>query len=1062
MTNLSTSRSGASARRRLLKWATAGLVIVCCGVSATAVDPNRMMSQYLRDSWGTERGFPGGVVSSFAQTPDGYLWIGTDKGLIRFDGLNFRKFEQASPSPFTIGPVRSLLADAQGNLWILLQSTKLLRYRDGAFEISRGEAENGVTAIGHDMGGAVLLSSLAMGVLTYNGERFVSVSQAQESDSSRNAGSPDELSTRLSWSTGLTPHRVILPNSAVTSMAQTSDGMIWLGTQDGGIFHLSGGRLAAVANKLPGAKINCLLPLNNSELWIGTSKGVLLWNGAELTRAAVPSPLMHIEVLSLLRDRDANIWVGTSRGLSRLNPNSVSSAGTLKTDSPANALLEDREGNIWTGDKRGLERLRDSAFVTYSIPGLKSQSMGPLHVDSDNRIWFAPIEGGLRWLKGGRSGSVNADGISKDIVYSLSGGAKGSLWVGRQRGGLTHVLYVNGAFTARTYTKADGLAQNSVYAVHESRDGTIWSGTLSGGVSEFRNGHFTTYTTANGLVSNTISSIGEGVDGTMFFGTPNGVSALSKDGWRSYGIREGLASPNVNCLLQDSSGVLWIGTAEGLALLTATKIRVPQGMPDSLREPILGMAEDRNERLWIATANHVLKVKRGSLMANAVGDADVREYVLADGLQGTEGVKRYQSVVADSKGQVWFSTNRGLSVVDPAREAVNSTPALIHLEAMSADGNALGLHGPIRIPAAKQRITFHYIGLSLGNSERVRYRYRLDGFDQGWSEATTNREATYGNLSARSYRFRVVASNSNGIWSSTEAAIQFEVEPTLWQTWWFRLACVLCAGLTALAVYRVRMSQLTRLLNIRFEERLAERTRIAQELHDTLLQGVLSISMQLHVAVDLVPEELPARPILNRILQLSRQVIEEGRNTIRGLRSSIESAHDLENSFSRIPQELGEDQDIEFRVVVEGACLPLRPAIRDDVYSIGREAVVNAFRHSGANNIDVHLEYAANQLRILVQDNGRGIDPQVLHFGRDGHWGLAGMRERAERIGGKLKVLSRIGDGTEVEFCLPRDLAWEFSRTRLAPHWFSGTYRQPRKRTEPQSNQRVEGQKGTA
>lgn len=1038
----------------------AGLLIVCCAVSASALDPNRMISQYVRSSWGTEKGFPGGATS-FAQTPDGYLWIGTNKGLIRFDGLNFQKFGEAGSSSFSIGPVRSLLTDAQGNLWVLLQSMKLLRYHDGAFELSRGEAENGITVLGPGTEGAILVSSIALGVLTYNGERFVSVSPAQEIASSPgNAGNPDELSTRQSWSTGLTPHHVVLPNSAVTSIAQTSDGTIWLGTEDGEIFHFSREKAAAVASRLPGTRINCLLPLNNSELWIGTSKGVLRWNGTALSRVGVPASVMHVEVLSLLRDRDANIWVGTNRRLSRFNANRVSSAA-LESSGPVTALFEGRQGIIWIGDNRGLERLRDSAFVTSSIPGLKSQSMGPLHVGPDGHIWFAPVDGGLRWLKEGKSGAVKVDGIDRDIVYSLSGLGKNSLWAGRQRGGLTHLHFENGSFKARTYTQAAGLAQNSVYAVHESRDGTVWAGTLSGGVSELRNGHITTYTTANGLASNTISSIAEGADGTMFFGTPNGVSALSKNEWRSYGRRDGLASPNVNCLLQDSFGMLWIGTAEGLAFLTTTNIRVPQSIPDSLREPILGIAEDKNEWLWIATANHVIKVKRSSLISDMVTDADVREFGLADGLLGMEGVKRYQSVVSDAKGQIWFSTNRGLSMVKPVREALNSPPAIVHVEGISADGSPFDLRGPIRIPAAKQRITFHYIGLSLWNSERVRYRYRLDGVDQGWSEATTNREATYGNLSAATYRFRVVASNSDGLWNGSEVAVPFEVEPTLWQTRWVRLACVLCAGLGVLAIYRVRMYQLTRLLNVRFEERLAERTRIAQELHDTLLQGVLSMSMQLHVAADLVPEESPARPILDRVLRLSRRVVEEGRNTIRGLRSSIESAHDLKNSMSRIPQELGGEQNAEFRVVVEGTPLPLRSTIRDDVYSIGREALVNAFRHSGASNIDVHLEYAANQLRVLVRDNGCGIDTQVLHFGRDGHWGLAGMRERAERIGGKLRVLSRAAGGTEVELCLPKEIAWEISRERPTSAWFSRIYRRPGIRTESQSNEQVEHQKGT-
>jgi ligand-binding sensor domain-containing protein/signal transduction histidine kinase len=1044
--NLNTFRNAGLGRRWIFRWAIGGLAALCFEVSASAIDPNRMMSQYLHESWGTEKGFPGGSVSAIAQTTDGYLWIGTDKGLVRFDGLNFRRFEQANPGSFGIGPIRTLLADPQGNLWILLQNTKLFRYRDGTFELSRGEAENGITAMGQGTADAILLSSLAMGTLTYDGKRFLisSASVPAESASLAHGETFDQRSARLSWSTGVMPDRLAAPTAAVISIAGTTDGKIWLGTQDKGLFYLQKGRVSTAANGLLNMKVNCLLPLENSELWVGTSEGVLHWNGTELTRVGVPSSLLHIGVLSMIRDRESNVWVGTTRGLVRFNVNGISSvaSGIPKTAVAVTALFEDREGNIWVGSARGLERLRDSAFVTYSFPGLKSQSTGPLYVDPDNYIWFAPIEGGLRWLKGGKGGDVTATGLTRDIVYSINGIGKNDLWVGRQRGGLTHLLDIHGTITAKTYTQTEGLAQNSVYAVYESRDGTIWSGTLNGGVSELRNGHFTTYTTANGLASNTVSSIAEDTDGAMWFGTSNGLSAMAKSGWRSYSLRDGLPSSDVNCLLQDSNGVLWIGTAEGMAFLRAGHLQVPREVPDSLRAPILGIAEDRNGWLWVATASHVLQVKRSGLIGDVLNESDSRDYGLADGLQGTEGVKRYQSVVSDSQGRVWFSTNGGLSVVNPLRATVNPAPALVHLEAVLVDGNPFELRGPIRVPPGKQRTTFRYVGLSLSNSEGVRYRYKLDSFDRGWSEPVTNREATYSNLGAGSYRFHVMASNGDGLWNGKAATVGFEVEPTLWQTWWFRFACLLCAALATLLVYRLRMHQVTRLLNVRFDERLAERTRIAQDLHDTLLQGVLSTSMQLHVAVDQLPPDSPALPAMNRVLQLMGQVVDEGRNTLRGLRSSMDVANDLESSLSRIPQEL-DKQAAGFRVVVDGVPLRLRSAIRDDIYRIGREALVNAFRHSGAGNIDLHLEYTAHQLRILVRDDGCGIDPQVLRSGRDGHWGLPGMRERAERIGARVRVLSRAGGGTEVELRVPSNVAFESAPTSLVSRWFARLPRRP-------------------
>src|ERR1700730_15354488 len=674
--SLNTFREDGFRKRWLLRCAIAGLVVLWLAVSVSAVDPTRTVSQYLHDWWGTERGWPGGSITAVAQTSDGYLWIGTDKGLVRFDGLNFHQLERAYPDPILIGPVRTLLVDASDNLWILVQNTQVFRYHNGNFELIRGETENGTTAIARGTSGALLLSSLAQGTLTYSDNRFRSLSTAAVlTDAARvaNGEAPDQRATPFSWF-----DRLAAPTSVVISMAQTDDGKIWLGTERRGLFYLQEGRVLSALNGRVDTKINCLLPLQNSELWVGTAKGVLRWNGTELTLAGVPSSLRNLDVLSILRDRDSNIWVGTSRGLFRYNANGVSLLSPHETTGPIAALFEDREGSIWIGSARGLERLRDSAFVTYSLPNLKSQSMGPFHVDSGGRTWVAPIQGGLRWLKEGTSGVVTADGIANDVVYSIAGTGKDDVWVGRQQGGLTHLRYSGNSFTAKTYTQADGLAQNRVYAVYRSRDGTVWSGTLNRGVSELKNGHFTNYTTTDGLAANTISSIAEGPDGTMWFGTPNGVSAMSQKRWRSYTGNDGLPSEDVNCLLQDSTRILWIGTAEGLAYLSDGHVHVPRGVPESLQAPIFGIEEDKKGRLWIATSDHVLRVRRDNLLSGVVKAVNVREYDQADGLESTEGVKRSRSVVLDSAGRIWFALSRGLSVVNPSQINDNSLPALPH------------------------------------------------------------------------------------------------------------------------------------------------------------------------------------------------------------------------------------------------------------------------------------------------------------------------------------------------------------------------------------------------
>ncbi len=803
MRSSTTFREDGLGRRGLLRRAMAVLAVVCFAVSASALDPTRTVSQYLHDSWGAERGWQGGSITAIAQSSDGYLWIGTDKGLIRFDGFTFHQFQLAQPDPIWIGPVRTLTVDASDNLWILLQDTQVFRYHSGTFELIRGETQNSTTAMARGTSGAILFSSLAEGTLTYSGNRFRSLSSPALPTGAAEAAhseAPDQRGTPFSWF-----DRLAASNAWAISMAQTDDGKVWLGTERRGLFYLQGGRVSSASNGLDDTKINCLLPLQNSELWVGTARGVLRWDGRKLTSAGVPPSLLKLDILSILRDRDSNIWVGTSRGLFRYNANGVS---LLSTAGPVAALFEDREGNIWIGSTRGLERLRDSAFVTYSLPNLKSQDMGPLHVDSGGRTWIAPIQGGLRWLKGETTGVITADGIANDVVYSIAGTGKDDVWVGRQQGGLTHLRYSGNSFTAETYTEKDGLAQNRVYAVYRSRDGTVWAGTLSSGVSELKNGRFTHYTTTDGLAANTISAIAEGSDGTMWFGTPNGVSGLSQKGWRTYTGNDGLPSEDVNCLLQDSARTLWIGTAEGLAYLGDGHVHVLHEVPGPLHAPIFGIEEDEDGWLWIATSDHVLRIPRDELLSGAVKAADVREYDQADGLESTAGVKRSRSVVSDSAGRIWFSLSSGLSVVNPSRIDASSVPALPHIEALTADNSTINLTALVHIPPSPRRITFEYTGLSLVAPERIRFRYFLEGFDHSWSQPVAAREAVYTNLGPGPYRFRLIASNSEGLWNGPETAIALNVAPAYYQTYWFRLSCVAVLIALLWAGYQMRVHQL--------------------------------------------------------------------------------------------------------------------------------------------------------------------------------------------------------------------------------------------------------------
>ncbi len=889
MRNSSIFPSPASEVRRPIVWLLAALAAVYFAGTAEALDPNRVMSQYRIDGWGAEQGFPGGAVYGITQTADGYLWIGAENGLFRFDGVSFLPVQRANSSGAAAGPVLGVLADGEGNLWVRFERPSLVRYRDGTFQNvfpDEQPADARITAMCRGRDGRALFSGHITDAMRYSQGRFMQLGYAAKA-----------------------------PSALVISMVEGPDGELWMGTRDAGLVSLSKDRVLSVAEGLPHRKVNCILAAGHRELWIGTDNGVVGWNGTELTRAGIPAALSHVQVLALLEDRESNIWVGTAIGLYRVNSRGVLTPEKVNDGQNAavNALFEDREGNLWVGGARGIERLRDNAFLTYSrssgLPaGNTSDDDGPLYADAEGRTWFAPSEGGLYWLKGARVEGVRNDGLGTDVVYSIAGGP-GELWVGRQRGGVTRLRYQGDSFTADTYTQAEGLAQNSVYAIHRSRDGTVWAGTLSSGVSRFRNGRFTTYTTVNGLASNSVAAIEEGADGAMYFATPNGLSALSNERWRSYTASDGLPPGSVNCLLEDSEGVLWIGTAKGLALLRADRVQVPRELPRYLYEEILGISDDRNGGLWVATANRLLRVKRSALLHGEVAEDDMREYGTADGLLGTGVVKRDRSVVTDSLGRVWFSLNRGIATVDPARLDSHSAAALVHIQTVSADGRNIDMQSPLHIPATLRRIKFDYAGVSLSAPERMKYRYMLDGFDHGWSEPQSGRDAAYTNLSPGSYVFRVMASNADGLWNGEPAAIGLEVEPAYWQTWWFRMGCIAAFLLIAAAFFRYRMHRMATQLALRFEERLAERTRIAQELHDTLLQGVLSASMQLHVAAEHVPEDSAAKPALNRVLQLMTQVIDEGRNAVRGLRSDGRGSLSLEEDLSRVRQELNVPAD---------------------------------------------------------------------------------------------------------------------------------------------------------
>lgn len=1007
-------------------WLLVALAALCLANRSLAIDPHRTFSQYIRDQWSAGNGFPGGKVNAFAQTTDGYLWIGTAEGLFRFDGMNFVTAQQLDPSFRSITNVLGLTTDSEGNLWVWMQGL-ILRYRKGSFEDVTPDLAPGsfITAMAGSADGGILLSNPKRGEILYGKDGFKSLASSE---------------------TFLT--------ALVIAIAQTPDGKIWIGTRGDGLFCLVNGQITPITQGLPDRKINSLLAARDGKLWIGTDNGIALWDGSSISTNHVPPSLSRIPISALMRDRDANVWVGTPLGLVRLDSENVALLQTPEKKSPAEitALFEDREGNVWIGTSHGIERLRDSAFVTYSgSEDMPSGSNSPIYVDSEERVWFGPSNGGLYWMRGDKVTAVSKAGPDSDVTYSIAG-ARDDLWAGMRQGGLRHFTLRQGIVEASTYTRANGLAQNSVYVVHENRDGTVWAGTLSGGVSELKDGRFTTYTTSDGLASNSMTAIEEGSDGTMWFGTRGGLTALSHGGFHTYTTHDGLPSNDIISLLQGTDGTLWIGTASGLASFSLNKIRDASTLLDSLRGPIEGLAEDRKGSLWIATPNHVIRANRSKLVNGDLQEGDIQEYGLADGLQGAAGVRRSRSVVTDQLGRIWFSLNRGIAVVDPERIR-NSLPVTPSIEAVFADGVTLAMKNPVHVPGPSHRIAFNYAGVSLSVPERIRYRYMLEGFDHGWNDTTTARQAIYTNLAPGAYRFRTISSNSDGLWNGSEATISITLDPAFWQTWWFQVSCGLTSVIIIWMFYQARVHQVFRQMQARLEERLEERERIARDLHDTLLQGIYSASIHFDLANGRLQEDSPAKPAVERGLDLLRQVSQEGRKALRSLRSRQTSSEGLEQALSLLPKEFALPENIDFVVATDGQPRALRPLVRDEAYLIAREAVINAFRHAQASKIEVEVGYTSRHLRVMVRDNGCGIDSQLVRTGREGHWGLTGMRERAEKIGGKLNVLSGVDAGTEIELSVPGTRAFQDGSAGRFGTWLSPLYPHKRRGKLRKSNE---------
>ncbi len=741
-----------------------------------------------------------------------------------------------------------------------------------------------------------------------------------------------------------------------------------------------------------------------------------------------------INVSALFTDRAGDLWVGTANnGLYRVHAGQADhfgSADGLSSDA-VQSFFEDHEGNLWVATSRGIDRFHDTPVVTYSIhEGLTSEDVDSVLVSRDGSVWVGNMQA-LDVVHAGRLREIGRrNGLPGNVITSLLEARDGRLWVGVDSG-LT--VYDHGYF--RWVNRADGKPVGVMVSLAEDPDGSIWGASTQPSLVHIRNDAVEEEIVPP-LVPRVSSMASDSKEG-IWLGLWSGALARYRHGQLETLTPSRLNNSSIRNLLVESDGSAWGATHEGLLRWKEGKMEVLDAHNGLPCDDIFASARDNHGSLWLDTQCGFIMIQSRELERWWLEpDAKVHVKVL-DVFDGAQpGLTNFRPEISKAPdGKLWLANENILQVVDPDHIEGNRIPPPVVVEQIIADRKRYIPGDHLQLPARSRDIEIDYTALSLVVPEKVRFRYKLDGHDREWQDPENRRRAFYSDLPPGNYQFHVIAANNDGVWNEQGATLGFTVLPAFFQTAWFRIgAMVMALGLLCL-IYGLRVRQLAGNIQARFNERLEERERIARDLHDTLLQGIFSASIHFDVADKRLPTDSPAKSSLQRGIELLGQVSKEGRNTLLALRPPSSTGSDLPEALSRLRNELALPTETTFRVITEGDPTPLRPLIRDEVYLISREAVFNASRHSNASSVEVEIDFATRNLRVLVRDSGCGIDPALLKSGREGHWGLANMRERAERIGGTLEVFSRINSGTVVQLLVPGKLAFELSSPKSSWTW---------------------------
>ena len=1031
------------------------LIVLAWCACAFALNADRDIHQLAHRSWGEREGYPG-RSEALAQTADGFLWIASDVGLFRFDGVHFERYRPTSGDTLSESPVYSLFALPDGSLWIGYGfENKVCLLRRGNLKCY-GKADGVAsypTAIVQDHEGTIWANTWN-GLIRFNGTRWEHIG--------RDWNFPEDV-----------------PHITSTVLFVDSQGTLWAGVHQTMLYLKQGSKRFESTGVYAGWSLT-MAEASDGTLWFPDNKSYVRAviksvsaKSAAIAEVAKCEVLAHrgvpakcpsevppvVEIRSahgVFVDRNKGLWITTdTSGVVRIpHPERLeervisetsdalqkfNSKDGLSADA-CSFVLEDREGNIWVATRDGLDQFRDTALVPVALP------------TSLFRVGIAPAGGGDIWVNGSWNYIARIHGDSRSLSFSPADAFKpyrdptGVTWLT----GDSLAQWKDGRFQ-KVAPSPDGVPGSfGMWQVTSDKFGTLWA--FCSGLGFFTLDHYRwkAWATPPDVAKQHVTNMFSDSTGLIWVSTDEGdIITLDNGNIVDYPVKANSPVRNVKAFSEHAPHEIWAGGVGGLALIDDGQIRpIKPAALDSLQD-VTGVVDAGSEGLWLNTAKGVVHIPRNE------ADRSLRDPSYhfqadridsSDGLPGqTETLDPYPKAIQGTDGRIWFTAARGLAWVDPKTKiSRNAIPPPVHIEGITANGKSYDASNGLWLPPHVRDLTIDYTALSLVDPEKIHFRYKLDGQDLDWREVVNERRVQYSNLAPRHYTFRVMACNNSGVWNEAGAFLDFSVAPAYYQTTWFRITCVAIFLVLLWGMYRLRVQQLHHQFAIGLEARVNERTRIARELHDTLLQSLQGLMLHFQTGIDLLPgRPAEARKALEIAVDRADQAINEGRDTVQGLRASAVETNDLVSAVRILGEELGaadtNQNSVVFELEVEGVPRNLHPILRDEVYRIAAEALRNAFQHAHAQRIEVEILYGERWLRLRVRDDGKGIDPKFLSVeGRAKHYGLHGMRERAQLVGGKLAVWSKLDSGTEVDLSIPASTAYATSYRRRS--WMSEAF----------------------